>query len=373
MAVKIQLRRDTLANWLKVDPVLMDGEPAIVSTGAKNPRLYDKKKIGDGVHKFSELPYQEGDIKFKDAPKGIDFCITDEQGNTILCCRNGHIQTKKFDSRKPFSPKKTVRALFIGNSGSRDHVTYMPYILKNDYPDIDFHLYIFYIGGFTLKDYVGDILSGGKNAEEFSFARNTTYWTNQQYAVTLTEALEMEDWDIISLQGYYNYLAEDADCVSIITQFLVQHTRKSFELAWLMHQTYKDALVEEAIINGAKQAIVENPVSLLFSPFYATQLAKNIMGQSVLTSDGMHNNEGLPCMLGAYHIISVLARWMGIPNKTLGSRLRMTSLISKTLQIPGANGSVNDDLKDIDYLNCQSAAIRAVTYADTLRINAIKW
>lgn len=52
---KIQLKRGTLANWLKVDPVLMDGELALVATYASKPTVYDSKKVGDGIHKFSEL------------------------------------------------------------------------------------------------------------------------------------------------------------------------------------------------------------------------------------------------------------------------------------------------------------------------------
>ena len=52
---KIQLKRGTLANWLNADPVLMDGEMALVATDASKPTVYDSKKVGDGIHKFSEL------------------------------------------------------------------------------------------------------------------------------------------------------------------------------------------------------------------------------------------------------------------------------------------------------------------------------
>ena len=52
---KIQLKRGTLANWLKADPVLADGEMALVATDASKPTVYDSKKVGDGTHKFSEL------------------------------------------------------------------------------------------------------------------------------------------------------------------------------------------------------------------------------------------------------------------------------------------------------------------------------
>ena len=52
---KIQLRRGTLANWLKYDPILADGEMALVATDASKPTVYDSQKVGDGTHKFSEL------------------------------------------------------------------------------------------------------------------------------------------------------------------------------------------------------------------------------------------------------------------------------------------------------------------------------
>ena len=55
---KIQLKRGTLANWLKADPILLDGEMALVATDASKPTVYDQYKVGGGSKKFSELPYQ---------------------------------------------------------------------------------------------------------------------------------------------------------------------------------------------------------------------------------------------------------------------------------------------------------------------------
>lgn len=50
--LKIALRRDALANWLKVNPVLMDGEVAVVKVGDDV-----ELKIGNGVSSFAQLPY----------------------------------------------------------------------------------------------------------------------------------------------------------------------------------------------------------------------------------------------------------------------------------------------------------------------------
>ena len=47
--IKLQVRRDTQANWLSADPILLNGELGIVTDQAQ-------LKVGDGVTKFSLLP-----------------------------------------------------------------------------------------------------------------------------------------------------------------------------------------------------------------------------------------------------------------------------------------------------------------------------
>jgi hypothetical protein len=47
---KLQLRRDTAANWSSTNPKLLIGEPGVeTDTG--------KLKIGDGVQNWNQLPY----------------------------------------------------------------------------------------------------------------------------------------------------------------------------------------------------------------------------------------------------------------------------------------------------------------------------
>lgn len=54
--VRIQIRRDTAANWTAANPVLASGEPAVeTDTG--------KRKTGDGIRNWSSLPYDiEADL-----------------------------------------------------------------------------------------------------------------------------------------------------------------------------------------------------------------------------------------------------------------------------------------------------------------------
>lgn len=53
MSHRLQFRRDTHENWIKYNPVLMEGEPAFeIDT--------HRMKVGDGIHAYLELEYEIG-------------------------------------------------------------------------------------------------------------------------------------------------------------------------------------------------------------------------------------------------------------------------------------------------------------------------
>lgn len=55
MSYKLKLRNDTKANWESVNPVLLDGEMAVVDYYGNG--VYNMYKIGDGSTSFNSLPY----------------------------------------------------------------------------------------------------------------------------------------------------------------------------------------------------------------------------------------------------------------------------------------------------------------------------
>lgn len=55
---RIKLKRDTSANWTAQNPVLLNGEVIIVDTADGGVR----KKIGDGVKTYTQLPFDDEDI-----------------------------------------------------------------------------------------------------------------------------------------------------------------------------------------------------------------------------------------------------------------------------------------------------------------------
>ena len=56
---RIQWKKDTASNWTSNNPVLLNGEIAIVVTNANETRF----KIGDGTSSFTALPYQDEAVR----------------------------------------------------------------------------------------------------------------------------------------------------------------------------------------------------------------------------------------------------------------------------------------------------------------------
>lgn len=98
---RFKFRSDTLNAWETVNPVLLSGEPGVVTglntagDGLSDPTKYIK--FGDGLHCWSDLPWWYG-------PKGDAYSLTDTdkdeiatQINTYVGDRVGEIE-KALDS-----------------------------------------------------------------------------------------------------------------------------------------------------------------------------------------------------------------------------------------------------------------------------------
>ena len=85
---RIKLKRDTEENWTSKNPILLDGEMIIVKTNDGKIR----KKIGDGVKKFSELPYDE---------ISIDSAISTTSTNPVQNKVITELLNEKIGSNKP--------------------------------------------------------------------------------------------------------------------------------------------------------------------------------------------------------------------------------------------------------------------------------
>lgn len=258
--------------------------------------------------------------------------------------------------------RKKLKALFIGNSVNQDHVMYAPWYLHNEYKDdLDFEIGNFYIASYTIKKYVENCVNGNTPADIYSTAYGTPTWTNVSNTELLADAIESNDWDIISVQGYFNNGVlgpEDMSYLSDLVQFVSDHAIKPFTLAFMIHQTYTAGALAR-IIDGTKYAVKNNAVRLVFPCGFATEFVKNLWTHSFLTSDDIHNQEGLPCILGGYVVGDVLSRYAGLPSRIMGNEKRMTSQEHSRLNIAGQNGTFQAGTNS-QFDQAQIAACKAI-------------
>lgn len=283
------------------------------------------------------------------------------------------------DSDIPTIRRKTLNCLFVGNSVSQDHVAYLPWLLKNTYgDDVYFRICIAYKSGYTIAGYVSDICTGNVDLGIFSVADNVQGWTNTNNYPWANIWTNYGHFDLICFEGYFNHGTSSAGMVEDPTKFadfiadLKSRQTEPFKLGYLMHQTYTTSTHTEAdawarITGGAEYAIQNNPVSILFPCGAVTKLVNGAIPQSFLTNDLTHNQQGLPCIMGAYVLMEELARYVGLPSKILNNPLRITSSIETALHIPGPNGTLQIGT-DAQYAICQDAAAQSVKWGDNLVI-----
>lgn len=84
---RIQWKKDTASNWTNNNPVLLNGEIAIVVTNANETRF----KIGDGTSSFTALPYQDEAVRalITAVQNEVDTKITNPSGGAT-----GQVLTK---------------------------------------------------------------------------------------------------------------------------------------------------------------------------------------------------------------------------------------------------------------------------------------
>lgn len=275
--------------------------------------------------------------------------------------------------------KPNIKALFIGNSVCQDHVAYLPWLLKNTFGnDINFEIYLAYKGGATIKQYVTEIITGTTPLDIFSLAANTESWSNSSNFLYADIWTLYGPFDLICFEGYFNHGTSSAGLVEDTSYFmpfindLKTRQTQPFKLGYLIHQTYTTTTHTEAdawarIIAGAEFAIQNTPVSILFPCGVVTKLVNGDIPQATLTNDDIHNQQGLPCIMGAYTLVEELTRYMGLPSVILNNPLRITSEIETALNIPGPNGSLQVGT-ELQYSLCQDAAVNAVKYGDWLML-----
>ncbi len=243
--------------------------------------------------------------------------------------------------------RKEISILFIGNSLTQDAVSYVPYLLRNLYPNVAFKFYIWYNGGYTLAQQYSKFVNN-QTCEIFSICENNINWQNFNNAVTMSNILSTYQFDIVCLQEYFNYkatytetdLADFNNCLAYIRA----NYNRNFKVVTLFHAPLRssaDVVFERTKAGNElilKKTIAESIMAPGVAIYRALSTSLDSLGDSGhLSPDGTHAQEGLPCLLEAFVVFIWIMRQLAIPVSVANCQLRMTTAIYNTINVPGPN------------------------------------
>lgn len=267
---------------------------------------------------------------------------------------------------------KSISILFVGNSLTQDGIAYLPYMLRHYYPEIDFKFYMWYIGGATLSDQY-TAFTNNTNADTFSVCENTDNWTNYNSSVNMASVLANYTFDVVCVQEYFNNKASytDADLTdwNNCRNYIIENYAgsNSLEFISLFHAPKRSAADAVFNLTETGNALILNktiaqdmiPTGIAIYRALSTDL-DDLGDQGHLSPDGVHAQEGLPCLLQTFAAMCWLFDKLAINKSIYGCKFRMTTAIYNTLNVPGANlGTGVITGTDAENLLAQEVAIQA--------------
>lgn len=298
-----------------------------------------------------------------------------EDGQTLIAAHLNNIEAGVVANERLIEnkTKKNLSILFVGNSLTQDGIAYLPYMLKNYYPEFDFKIYMWYIGGYTLGQHYSVFTSSGK-AGIFSVAENSASWTNYSSSKTMAQVLSNYTFDIVCMQEYFNVKSEypDTSDWNNCRDYIVSNYKggNALEFVSLFHAPWRrdkdDTEATYAMTEHGNALILQNTISQDMIPngiavYRALSTDLDALGdQQHLSPDGVHTQEGLPCLLQTYVTLCWLFDRFGINKSVYGSKMRMTTTIYNSISVPGANlGNGVITGTDAQNLLAQEIAIKA--------------
>lgn len=268
--------------------------------------------------------------------------------------------------------EKEIRILFVGNSLTQDSVTYVPYLLKTCFPSVRFTFCMWYYGGYTLQQQYAVFRRNG-TGKMVSVADNTAGWTNHTYSVRMADLLSDYTFDIVCMQEYFNDrdtfteadMAGWNNCRDYITEHYTGGNEPEF--VTLFHSPRRNSAEKVFELTKAgntlflKKGGARDMIASGIAVYRAMATELDSLGDKKhLSPDGIHAQEGLPCLLEAWTVLCWVLDRTGAEPSVYGSPCRMTKEIYRTLHIPGPNpGSGLITGTDGQNLLAQESAVRA--------------
>ena len=268
-----------------------------------------------------------------------------------------------------------IKVLCIGNSLSQDCMAYMPFIMQELTDQVEITLGIAYHRGAGIDDYI-DFFT--KDTASITYNRKSPdkdEWTFTQNQ-TVKQILDDEDWDIVTFQQksgrqeVWSSYANSNELISDVVEYMAATQNKNVYVGWLMPQIRYKTATDSSFDDLAKcmQKVLETTPASFVIPcgtavHYARQTDLNEIGDGGgLTDDGVHLQEGLPCLLTAYVSAMKIMDMCGVDYRPVfDDQTRPLQDWVRAHKIPGQNGK-SVGVTDENCALAQKLAGKAIMY-----------
>lgn len=335
-----------------------------------------------------------------DVGEEVKFTSDDESETYAKITPEG-IYGKRFftlDGARLATKNRSIKVLCFGNSFTQDSMSYVPAMLANVAPELDFVIGIAYKGGCSLAQHCANFtgeaqtLAGATVAVDDSysyhkFTNNASSWSTQS-GKTVDYMLAAEDWDVVTFQqngaaSFDSWLTYFEPFIYKLHKSLYDKIRnKTVKIGWLLTQSAYASSSDELVTRwqgtatNSKKVLDETATEVVFPFGTAVQnlrtvtdlAAAGIGGQyKDFRADGTgHLHEGIGTMCANYCNLLTILNLAGFENLSIiGEPTRVTKAWNDANGTPGPNYGNEDPAKvygvtDDNVYTAQVAAIMAV-------------
>lgn len=271
----------------------------------------------------------------------------------------GDVLTDLLNSNRSLDELIALNILCIGNSFNQDMFAYVPPILQEILPEYRINYLILYQSSAGFDTYVNMYV----NHTPFTYANywnyNSNAWNRVLNTVDLLTALRERAWDMVFTQARTN---DTADAATINTKIIADGRSllraiaanapagiTPYYIEWLARAD-NDADIE-LLYNQIHESLIPTLQNLGFADYVpigtAYQNARTnstfkAMGDgfSMLYSDNVHIQAGIPALLGAYVLADFIAEKLGKRNAVYASTINPTTAYAESINAKPVGGSV---------------------------------
>lgn len=265
--------------------------------------------------------------------------------------------------------------LVIGNSLSLDALSYVPFLINEISPNTYVDLKILYKSGTPLSVHWEQI-SNNINDYTLIYSNSKVSRWYTTPAITASDIILMRDWDLVILQqgstDAYNYSGTQPYVHSI-----VDYIRKKGGSAKIAYMLVPSRAHTIKALNGktsdevwkmhadvAIQLLNEGEVDYVIPCGTAIQNARHTTLDALgdyghLSYDGLHLQEGIPCLIDAYTVTQSLFKIISVNASINYSSLQITQRWVYDKNVLGQHGYVISGTNE-DYELCKKCALLAI-------------